>query len=197
MRLRPVLASLLLLSLGATTAASATPVVHGKQVGIPAADVQQYLDGSFPRSKGALGGLLQLTVSHPQLSLPKGERLNLVFDLAMAAAGGAQSDLGSASLSSALRYDVASNGFFLDQPSIDSFHPAKEGARLDSRTQGLLNAWLTDYARKQPIYKLDPAIANLMGALQVESAGIEDGRLVVHFNHNIEGLIPAGLLHGR
>ncbi len=36
-----------------------------------------------------------------------------------------------------------------------------------------------------------------MGALQVQSAAVENGRLVVHFNQNVESLVPASLLQGR
>ncbi|HYP72162.1 MAG TPA: hypothetical protein VEP93_14835, partial [Variovorax sp.] len=61
----------------------------------------------------------------------------------------------------------------------------------------LLNVWLTDYARREPIYKLDPAVASLMGALQVESAAVENGRLVVHFNQNVESMVPASLLQAK
>lgn len=177
--------------------ASAEPQVKGSQVSVEAGDVQQYLAGTFPQTHDALGGLLELTVSHPQLKLPPGNRLDLGFDLAMATAGGAPMQVGNVGLSSALRYDAATQGFFLDQPTVDRFTPAQAGGKLDSRTRELLNVWLADYARREPIYKLDPAIASLMGALQVQSAAVENGRLVVHFNQNVESLVPASLLQGR
>ena len=50
--------------------AHASPQVSGHRLMVDAADVQQYLDGSFPRSQKALGGLLALTVSQPRLTLP-------------------------------------------------------------------------------------------------------------------------------
>lgn len=177
--------------------ASAEPQVKGSQVSVEAGDVQQYLAGTFPQTHDALGGLLELTVSHPKLALPPGNRLDLGFDLAMATAGGAPMQVGNVGLSSALRYDTARQGFFLDQPTVDRFTPAQAGGKLDSRTRELLNVWLADYARREPIYKLDPAIASVMGALQVQSAAVENGRLVVHFNQNVESLVPASLLQGR
>jgi len=186
----------LLLPLHSPTA-SAEPQVKGSQVSVEAGDVQQYLAGTFPQTHDALGGLLELTVSHPQLKLPPGNRLDLGFDLAMATAGGAPMQVGNVGLSSALRYDAATQGFFLDRPTVDRFTPAQAGGKLDSRTRELLNVWLADYARREPIYKLDPAIASLMGALQVQSAAVENGRLVVHFNQNVESLVPASLLQGR
>ena len=62
----------------------ATPSISGRELSVGASDVQQYLDGSFPRTQDALGGLIALTMSHPQLSLPAGERLNLGMDVALA-----------------------------------------------------------------------------------------------------------------
>lgn len=176
------------------TSAHASPQVSGRRLMVDAADVQHYLDGSFPRSQKALGGLLALTVSQPRLTLPAGNRLNLQFDLAMAAAGGAPTQVGNVQLSSSLRYDAATRGFHLEQPTVDAFRPAMAGAELDSGTRGLLNSWLADYARREPIYRIDPAIANVMGALQVKSVGVENGRIAVDFNQDLGRLVPQGLL---
>lgn len=57
-----------------------------------------------------------------------------------------------------------------------------------------LNAWLSDYAQREPIYKLDPAVAGVLGALQVQSAQVKNGKLVVTFNQNLGNLVPAGVL---
>ncbi|MPS35918.1 MAG: DUF1439 domain-containing protein [Stenotrophomonas sp.] len=176
------------------TSAHAAPQVSGRRLLVDAADVQHYLDGSFPRSQKALGGLLAMTVSQPRLTLPAGSRLNLQFDLAMAAAGGAPMPLGNVQLSSGLRYDAQTRGFHLEQPTVDAFRPAMAGAELDAGTRGLLNTWLADYARREPIYRIEPAIANVMGALQVKSVGIENGRIAVDFNQNLGTLLPQGLL---
>lgn len=173
--------------------AEATPKVQGRQLTIGADDVQKYLDGSFPRSQDALGGLLALTVSQPQLTLPAGSRLNLQFDLAMATAGGSPVPVGNVALSSALRYDSQTHGFHLQDPSVDDFRPAHSGGKVDSRTRGLVNAWLADYARREPIYRIDPALANVLGALQVKSVAIQNGRLAVDFNQDISNLVPVGL----
>lgn len=180
--------------LAITATAHAAPQVKGRQLTVEAADVQQYLDGSFPRSQKALGGLLALTVSQPRLTLPAGSRLDLQFDLAMAAGGGAPMPVGKVGLSSSLRYDAGTRGFHLEQPTIDSFKPAMAGGDLDAGTRSLLNTWLADYARREPIYRIDPAIANVMGALQVKSVGIENGRIAVDFNRNLGNLLPQGLL---
>jgi hypothetical protein len=180
--------------IAAAVGAQAAPSVSGRQLSVGASDVQQYLDGSFPRTQDALGGLIAMTMSHPQLALPQGNRLDLGFDIAMATAGGAPAALGKVKLSSGLRYDAQTQGFHLDQPTVDDFTPANNGGRLDSRTRSLLNAWLTDYARREPIYKIDPTVASVLGALQVQSAQVENGKLVVTFNQDLGKLVPAGML---
>ncbi|MCC4599430.1 DUF1439 domain-containing protein [Xanthomonas melonis] len=175
----------------------AAPQIQGHQISVQASDVQQYLGGRFPQTHDALGGLIAMTVSNPALSLPPGDRLKMAFDLAVATAGAAPSPVGNVMLTSALRYDTAKQGFYLDQPRIDEFRPVNAGAKLDHSTRELLNAWLADYARKEPIYRIDPSIAALMGAVQVESVAIQNGRVAVNFNQNIEQLVPPAALSGN
>lgn len=196
MRLHPLIARLaastLLIALA--VGAQAAPSVKGQQLSVDAQDVQHYLQQTFPRTQNALGGLIALTMSQPTVSLPAGERLQLGMDVALATAGGTPTPLGKVQLSSALRYDAQTQGFHLLQPSVDEFTPAREGGRLDARTRGLLNAWLGDYAQREPIYRIDPSVAAVLGALQVQSAQVKDGRLVVTFNQDIGAMVPASLL---
>ncbi len=196
MNARPLLSRLAACTvlIAAAVGAQAAPSVSGRQLSVGASDVQQYLDGSFPRTQDALGGLIAMTMSHPQLTLPQGNRLDLGFDVAMTTAGSAPAPLGKVKLSSGLRYDAQTQGFHLDQPTVDDFTPANNGGRLDSRTRSLLNAWLTDYARREPIYKIDPTVASVLGALQVQSAQVQNGKLVVTFNQDLGKLVPAGVL---
>lgn len=196
MNARPLLSRLAACTvlIAAAVGAQAAPSVSGRQLSVGAGDVQQYLDSSFPRTQDALGGLIAMTMSHPKLALPQGNRLDLGFDVAMATAGSAPAALGKVKLSSGLRYDAQTQGFHLDQPTVDDFTPANNGGRLDSRTRSLLNAWLTDYARREPIYKIDPTVASVLGALQVQSAQVENGKLVVTFNQDLGKLVPAGML---
>ncbi len=196
MNVRPLLSRLAACTvlLAAAIGAQAAPSISGRQLSVGATDVQQYLDGSFPRTQDALGGLIAMTMSHPQLTLPQGNRLDLGFDIAMATAGGNPAPLGKVKLSSGLRYDAETQGFHLQEPTVDDFTPANNGGKLDSRTRGLLNAWLVDYARREPIYKIDPTVAAVLGTLQVQSAQVENGKLVVTFNQDLGALVPAGLL---
>lgn len=196
MRLRPFFTRLATATVlvAAAIGAQAAPSIEGRQLSVGAGDVQQYLEGSFPRTQDALGGLIALTMSHPQLTLPAGERLNLGMDIALATAGGAPAKLGTVKLSSGLRYDQQTQGFHLQQPTMEDFVPAQQGARLDSRTKSLLNAWLGDYAQREPIYRIDPAVAGLLGTLQVQSAQVKNGRLQVTFNQDLGTMVPPGLL---
>ena len=196
MRLRPFFTRLgtATVLVAAAIGAQAAPSIEGRQLSVGAGDVQQYLEGSFPRTQDALGGLIALTMSHPQLTLPAGERLNLGMDIALATAGGAPAKLGTVKLSSGLRYDQQTQGFHLQQPTMEDFVPAQQGARLDSRTKSLLNVWLGDYAQREPIYRIDPAVAGLLGTLQVQSAQVKNGRLQVTFNQDLGTMVPAGLL---
>lgn len=196
MHVRPLLARLAACSvlIAAAIGAQAAPSISGRDLSVGASDVQQYLDGSFPRTQDALGGLIAMTMSHPKLSLPQGNRLDLGFDVAMATAGSSPAPLGKVKLSSGLRYDAQTQGFHLQEPTVDDFTPANNGGKLDSRTRSLLNAWLADYAQREPIYKIDPSVAALLGALQVQSAQVQNGKLVVTFNQDLGAIVPAGML---
>lgn len=196
MKLRPLLTRLAASTVlvAAAISAQAAPSISGRELSVGASDVQQYLDTSFPRTQDALGGLIAMTMSHPKLTLPQGNRLDLGFDVALATAGSAPAPLGKVRLSSGLRYDAQTQGFHLDQPTVDDFTPVNNGGRLDSRTRELLNAFLVDYARREPIYKIDPTVGAMLGALQVQSAQVQNGKLVVTFNQDLGSVVPAGVL---
>jgi hypothetical protein len=191
--LLPRLAASLLL-VAVAVGAQAAPSISGKEISVGASDVQHYLDRSFPQKKDTLGGLIELVLSQPKLTLPQGNRLDLGMDVALATGGGAPSKLGTVKVSSGLRYDQQTQGFHLDQPTVDDFTPVNNGGRLDANSRSLLNALLTDYARREPIYKIDPTVGALLGALQVQSAEVRGGKLVVTFNQDLGGLVPAGAL---
>lgn len=180
----PRLPALLLTALLAAPMAQAAPRFDGRQVSVEAADAQQFVQGQFPQRRSALGGLLELSLSRPQLELPPGNRLHLGLDLAAATAGATPVPLGRVRLSSALRYDAAQQAFFLEQPAIEDFRPARPELALDAGTRSLLSAWLADYARGEPVYRIEPPLAALLGGAQVQAAGVRDGRLYVQFDRD-------------
>lgn len=156
------------------------------ELSVDAPRIQQYLAGEFPRDYEALGGLFTLTARDPELAIPAtGQRLRMAFSASASSAGGADTPVGRIHMSSGLRYDPQDSALYLDQPTLDEVQPASPGQRIDEQTRMLLNLWLTDYARKEPLYKLDPALVATLGGVQVESARIENGRIVVRFNQPI------------
>lgn len=156
------------------------------EISVAAPQVQQYLDSAFPREYEALGGLFTLTARDPKLTIPaSGERLLMAFSASASSAGGSDTPVGRIEMSSGLRYDPQGYALYLDQPTVDDVQPASPGQRVDEQTRMLLNLWLADYARKEPLYKLDPALLANFGSVKVESARIEDGHIVVRFNQPV------------
>ena len=166
--------------------ASAMAQAPTNEISVATPQVQQYLDSAFPREYEALGGLFTLTARDPKLTIPAtGDRLLMAFSASAASAGGSDTPVGRIEMSSGLRYDPQDNALYLDQPTVDDVQPASSGQRVDEQTRVLLNLWLTDYARKEPLYKLDPALVANLGGVKVESARIENGHIVVRFNQPV------------
>lgn len=173
---------LALLLVGAPAMAQAP----SNEINVAAPQVQQYLDSAFPREYEALGGLFTLTAREPKLTIPAvGERLLMAFSASASSAGGTDTPVGRIEMSSGLRYDPQDYALYLDQPTVDEVRPASPGQRVDEQTRVLLNLWLADYARKEPLYKLDPALLANFGSVKVESARIENGHIVVRFNQPV------------
>lgn len=191
-RIRPsrfALLLLLLLFCGVSAHSAADP----HELRFDAPRIGRYLATGFPLDYDALGGLLRLNLSDPNIAIPAdGERLRL--DVALAAAtGGAQPvPLGRVFLSSGLRYDPGTGGLHLQQPEIEDFRADAPGAELDPRTRQLLSMWLADYTRQEPLYRLDPGLLAALGPLRIESARVDRGAIVVRFNQAL-GELPAYL----
>lgn len=174
------------LALVLASASARAADTRDNELSIDAPRIQQYLASEFPRDYEALGGLFTLTARDPELAIPAtGQRLRMAFSASASSAGGADTPVGRIHMSSGLRYDPQDSALYLDQPTLDEVQPASPGQRVDEQTRMLLNLWLTDYARKEPLYKLDPALVATLGGVQVESTRIENGRIVVRFNQPI------------
>ena len=173
----------LVFAIASTTFASET---DRNELSVAAPQVQQYFATAFPREYEALGGLFTLTARDPELSIPAtGERLNMGFSASASSPGGTDTPVGRIVMSSGLRYDAQDNALYMDQPTVDDVQPAAQGQRIDEQTRVLLNLWLADYARKEPLYRLDPALMASLGGVKVESARIRNGRIVVRFNQPV------------
>ncbi len=179
--MRPPIATCLLL-LAAFAAHAATAA---NEIAIDAARLRQSVQANFPYSVDALGGLFAVTARDPQLDIPaQGNRLKMQFHASVASAGDAV-PLGRVHLSSGLRYDKATRGFHLDAPVVERIVPDRPGLEIDASGREMLSLLLQDYARTQPLYRLDPQWLANFGNLQVESARIEDGQLIVAFDQPV------------
>ncbi|AXI82696.1 DUF1439 domain-containing protein [Xylella taiwanensis] len=189
MRPHTILTLLFLLS-SAAIPGYAAPQIHGREISIQADDMQSFVSNHFPQSKALLGGLIELSTSQPHIALPPGNRMTLSFDLAITSGSGQPAPLGRVELSSALHYDAARQAFFLDHPTLDHFKPAHSGIELDEQTRELLNIWLQDYARHEPVYQLNPALTAMLGNIHLQSSTIANGRLSLTFDRDISLLVP-------
>ncbi len=170
-------AALVAASIAAAAWAQTRP---SSELAVSAAQVQGYLQSEFPRDFQALGGLVSMTASNPQLSIPAdGNRVQMQFD---ASNGG--DALGRVWLSSGLRYDPQAKALFLEAPSVDRVVPAS-GQELRERDRQLVSLFLQDYASSEPLYRLDPQLLASFGKVRVESARVANGRIVVQLNQPV------------
>lgn len=172
-----------LIAIAALAAAcSAVGALLGNEVTFNQRQLQQALDRSFPKHYDQLGGLVSLTMLNPRLTLPQdSNRLRLDFDLGVGALGSDSSrPSGQFSLTSALRYDPNTRGLHLDQPALEHVDVPALGGVMNSTIRGVLNGWLGDYAREEPVYQFDNSLLGRLGARRVERTDIEHGRVVVH-----------------
>ncbi len=189
----PNLKNLLLaasLTLAPCAGAALAVEVQGQEVSVTAPEMQQYLDDAFPQVHEVMGGLFTLTARDPQLTIPaSGQRLQMAFSADASSPGRGSAPVARIIMSSGLRYDPVAYAVYLDQPTIDEVQPAASGQRIDDQTRMLLNLWLEDYARQEPLYQLEPAMVGMLGTINVESTRLENQRVVIRFNKAI-GWVP-------
>jgi hypothetical protein len=154
------------------------------QVAFTAPQLQRSLDNRFPRTFDKLGGLVSITMVNPRLSIPAGDsRLRLDFDLAMGALGGSGAPTGHLSLASGLRYEPATQGLHLDDPELLQFDLPNTGSLLQGGARGIVNSLLAEYARSEPVYRLDDdLLARLPAGKRIGNVGIDRGVVVVHLD---------------
>ncbi len=151
------------------------------QIAFTAPQLQAYLDRHYPQQYDQLGGLLQLTVSNPQVAIPPDStRLHLDFDIGIDGLG-MRSDkpAGHIAVTSGLRYDVASNALYLEEPELESAELPLIGSRMNASGRELINGWLRDYARSEPVYKLDQETRETLGSRRIAGTLIQNGRVVI------------------
>lgn len=167
-------------TLGAVTA------LLGNQINFTAPQLQQSLNRNFPKHYDKLGGLVSMTLLNPRLSIPQGSnRLRLDFDVGLGALGSDSSrPSGHFALTSALRFDTTTRGLHLQNPTIEQVDVPALGGMMNSSARGLINTWLADYARDEPVYRFDNSLLDRLGSRRIGRTDIENGQVVVHLGDN-------------
>jgi hypothetical protein len=166
---------------GCATVQKAGAVLTNR-IAFDADDLQSYLDRQqYPRDYEQLGGLASLRVLNPRVAIPdRDNRLHLDFDVGVEGLGmSGDNPAGHFAVTSGLRYDIAKQALFLEDPSLESAELPLLGGRMNATGRDLINGWLRDYARAEPIYKLDAEVLKSLGSRRVAGTLIEDGKVVI------------------
>ncbi len=164
---------------------NAVGALLGNQVTFTQPQLQQSLNRNFPKNYDKLGGLVSMTLMNPRLSIPQGSnRLRLDFDVGLGALGRDSSQpSGRFALTSALRFDPNTRGLHLDQPALENVDVPMLGGMMNTSSRQLLNSWLSDYARDEPVYRFDNNLLSRLGARRIGSTQIENGLVVVNLGN--------------
>ncbi len=156
------------------------------RVSFTAPQLQAYLNRQSPREYKQLGGLVSLTVVNPLVSIPPtSNRLHLDFDVGISGLGmSSDKPAGHFAITSGLRYDGTAHALYLEDPSLESAELAVIGEHMNATGRDLINGWLRDYARTEPVYKLDASMLNTLGSRRVAGTLIEDGTVVIKLDRS-------------
>lgn len=183
--MRKTIAATLLLAtavlLAACSSLNAVGALLGDSVRFTAPQLQGYLDRRFPRDYDELGGLVTLSVLNPRLSIPAGsDRLRLDFDVGFGTLGrDSRSPSGHFAVASGLRWDPRTRGLHLDAPTLESVDVPQLGGAMNATGRELVNRWLADYARDEPVYEFEPGLWQRIASRRIDATRIEDGQVVV------------------
>jgi hypothetical protein len=167
--------------LAACSGLGALTAVLGNQLDFTAPQLQAQLDRRFPRDYKKLDGLVTLRIANPRLGIPaNSHRLRLDFDVGVGALGHEATPSGHMAIASGLRFDAGTHGLHLDQPTLESAEFPGFGGAMNATGRELVNRWLDDYARNEPVYQFDHGLVERIGARRIDSTTIEGGRVVVH-----------------
>jgi hypothetical protein len=165
-------------------ACSTVGALLGNEVRFTPMQLQASLDRNFPKHYDKLGGLVSLTLMNPRLTIPQGsDRLRVDFDLGLGALGSDSSrPAGHFALTSALRFDPGTRGLHLKDPRIEQVDVPTLGGAMNGSSRALLNSWLGEYAREEPIYRFDNSLLDKLGSRRIGTTAIENGTVVVHLD---------------
>jgi hypothetical protein len=169
------------LLLAACSGLGTVAAMLGNQLAFTAPQLQAQLDRRFPRDYDKLDGLVTLRIVHPRLSIPaNGHRLRLDFDVGIGTLGREAVPSGHMAVASGLRFDPGTRGLHLDQPTLESANFPGLGGAMNATGRELVNRWLDDYARNEPVYRFDDSLVERIGARRIDSTTIDNGQVLVH-----------------
>ena len=164
---------------------NAVGAMLGSQVTFTQPQLQQSLNRNFPKRYEKLGGLVTLNLMNPRLSIPHGDnRLRLEFDIGFSGLGSSEATpSGRFALTSALRFDPNTRGLHLQNPSIEHVDVPALGGVMNTTSRQLLNSWLEDYSREEPVYRFDSSLLDRLSGRRISSTRIERGLVVVNLGN--------------
>jgi hypothetical protein len=166
--------------LAACSNLGAVAAMLGNQLAFTAPQLQAQLDRRFPRDYKKLDGLVTLRIVNPRLGIPAGShRLRLDFDVGIGTLGREATPSGHMAIASGLRFDAGTHGLHLDQPTLESADFPGLGGAMNATGRELVNRWLEDYARNEPVYRFDDGLVERIGARRIDSTTIDNGQVVV------------------
>lgn len=179
-RILVALSTILLTAVLAACSSLPVQALFGDEVSFSQAQLQASLDRTFPKRYERLGGLLEVRLTNPRLRLPAGsQRLAMDVDIDVDGLGRMNERDGTLTLTSGLRFDAATRGLHLDAPTIDRLDMPALGGTLGGSARGLLNDWLADYARDEPVHRFDDSLVERLGARRINATRIDNGRIVL------------------
>ena len=90
--------------------------------------------------------------------------------------------VGHFALTSALRWDATTRGLHLEAPALEQVDVPALGGMMNSSARGLLNSWLAQYARDEPVYRFDNSLLDRLGSRRIGRTDIENGQVTVHLD---------------
>ena len=158
-------------------------VLLGRDIQFTAPQLQAQLDHKFPRDYRKLGGLVSISLLNPRLDLPGGGRVHLEFDIGLAGMGGSsRNPSGHFTLESGLRFDRATRGLHLDNPEILNVDVPALGGVMNGTARTMLNSWLQDYAREEPVYRLDDSTFGRIASRRIDRVDIDTGVITLRLD---------------
>lgn len=141
--------------------------------------LQSAVEQGFPRKEEWLGGVATLTLSRPRIAIPlHQDRIQLDLDYRIDLSLEGRQESGQLRVASGLRYDPATRGLHLQNPELLELRDASREPAVDEQTRGLLNALMQDYAKDQPVYRLDAVqLAQIPGNPGADAIHIEGGQV--------------------